>query len=188
MLQKILFVDDEPNVIHSLKRILRKEPYQILWAYSGDEALHWLAQHTVDVVVSDAQMPGMSGTELLRRVSEKYPETIRIILTGNANIDMAIRAINEGQVYRFLRKPCHEWELVSTIRAALKQREFLMKTKQLLKLYRQQSDYVARLEQKFPGISEVEKDEEGVVILTDVSNSYDSLIREIEKEIINSKR
>ncbi|HDL18230.1 MAG TPA: response regulator [Bacteroidetes bacterium] len=188
MSQKILFVDDEPNVINSLRRTLQKESFEILSAFSGQEALQLLSEHIVDVVISDEQMPGMSGTELLSRISKSYPDTVRIVLTGNANIDMAVRAINEGQIYRFLRKPCHELELIAIIHAALQHREFLQKTKELLKLYRQQSGYVAQLENRFPGISDVQKDEKGTVVLTDIPDNYENLIKEIENELGKSRR
>jgi len=86
----VLFVDDEPSFTDSLKRILRKEPYEILSAGSADEALMILDGQVVDVVVSDEKMPGMSGSEFLSIVSKRYPETIRIMLTGHASLDRYI--------------------------------------------------------------------------------------------------
>ena len=86
MQHKVLFVDDEPNGTKALKRALRREPYDILSAGSADESLEMLERESVDVVVSDENMPGMTGSEFLAVVYEKYPDTIRIILTGHASL------------------------------------------------------------------------------------------------------
>lgn len=99
---KILLVDDEPHVTEALRRTLHTEPYEILSANSANEALQIPAREPVTVVISDERMPGMRGTEFLARVYRDYPETIRIMLTGHANLELAMRAINEGQIYRFL--------------------------------------------------------------------------------------
>jgi len=85
MARKVLFVDDELHVTEGLKRALRKEPYEIMSANSADKALEILARQPVDIVVSDEKMPGMSGSEFLTVVCRKYPDTIRIILTGHAS-------------------------------------------------------------------------------------------------------
>ena len=122
MSHKVLFVDDEPKVTRAIKHTLRKENYEILSAVSAQEALGILERESVDVVVSDEQMPGMSGSELLARVCREYPDTVRIILTGQASLEAAVRAINEGEIYRFLEKPCDAEELATAIRQALQQR------------------------------------------------------------------
>ena len=122
MKPKILLVDDEPNITQALTKRLRHEDYEILSAPSAEEALQILAREPIDVVVADEQMPGMSGSELLAVVSREYPDTVRIILTGQANLEAAVRAINEGQIYRFLEKPCAAEELAAIIRQAVQQR------------------------------------------------------------------
>jgi CheY-like chemotaxis protein len=100
----VLFVDDEPNVTDGLKRALRREPYEFLTATSGAAALKILEGQYVDVVVSDEQMPGMSGSVFLSTVRKQFPHTIRMILSGQASLEAAVRAINEGQVHRFFLK------------------------------------------------------------------------------------
>lgn len=97
----ILLVDDEPNVTDALKRSMRNEPYELLTASSAASAQQILAGRHVDVVVSDEQMPGMAGSEFLSWVRAQFPHTIRMILSGQATLAAAIRAINEGEVYRF---------------------------------------------------------------------------------------
>ena len=115
----VLLVDDEPNVTDALKRLLRQEPYEILTAISAAAAQELLERNHVDVVISDEQMPGMSGSVFLSGVRKQYPHTIRMVLSGQASLEAAVRAINEGEVYRFFLKPCNATDLVITIRQAL---------------------------------------------------------------------
>lgn len=115
----VLLVDDEPNVLEGFQRGLRKEPYTVLTATSAEEGLRILAHTPVDVVISDEQMPKIKGSEFLAKVHREYPKTIRIILTGQASLESAIRAINDGEIYRFLTKPCSVVELAKIIRKAL---------------------------------------------------------------------
>jgi len=122
----VLLVDDDANVLHGLARALRRQPYDLYTARSGDEAMAILKARKIDVVVSDQQMPGMSGNDLLAWVAENDPQVTRIVLTGHATTDTAIRAINEGLVYRFFTKPCNEVELAVTIRKAIEDRDSLV--------------------------------------------------------------
>src|SRR3989304_5476548 len=94
----VLLVDDDDNILYGLVRALRKQPYQLLTAKSGDEAMLILKSRDVDVIVADEVMPGISGGDLLAWAAENVPETIRIILTGKPTTSIAIRAINEGRV------------------------------------------------------------------------------------------
>lgn len=103
----LLLVDDEINILSSLKRLLRRDGYNILQANSGQEGLDLLAQNEVDVIVSDQRMPGMSGVEFLREVKKIYPDTVRIVLSGYTELQSVTDAINEGSIYKFLTKP---WE------------------------------------------------------------------------------
>ncbi len=122
MQHNVLIVDDEPTITNLLKDVFSSEPYGILSADSAEEALTLLDREDVDVVISDEKMPGMSGTEFLTVVRQKYPDTIRMILSGNASFESAIQAINEGEIYRFFTKPCNVFDLAITIREALKKK------------------------------------------------------------------
>ena len=103
---RVLFVDDEPNVLDSIRRQLRKS-CEILTATSGVEALALLKDTgPVALVISDMRMPGMSGAELLAKIRDLYPDTVRMILSGQADLESTISAVNEGHVFRFLTKPC----------------------------------------------------------------------------------
>lgn len=115
----VLLVDDDIGVLEGLERALRKEGLDVLSATSARGAFEILCRTSVDVVVSDDRMPGMSGTELLAAVREALPSVARIILTGGGTLDAAARAINEGVVFAFLTKPCEATALASLVRDAL---------------------------------------------------------------------
>lgn len=115
----LLLVDDEENILRSLQRVLRKEPYELQVATSGEEALGMLNVQKFDLVISDARMPGMDGPTLLSEIKEKWPGCIRILLTGYADINSTIKAINDGQIYRYISKPWDDEELKLVVRHAL---------------------------------------------------------------------
>jgi diguanylate cyclase (GGDEF)-like protein/PAS domain S-box-containing protein len=116
----LLIVDDEPNNLLALKRLLRREGYQVLTASSGQEGLDLLALNTVQVIVSDQRMPGMCGSEFLGIVKELYPDTIRIILSGYADLSTVTDSVNRGAVFKFLTKPWEDDQLREHIRDAFR--------------------------------------------------------------------
>jgi response regulator RpfG family c-di-GMP phosphodiesterase len=115
----VLLVDDEENILSSLRRVLRGEAYSVQIATGGEQALEILRSQPIDLVISDARMPGMDGATLLAEVQKHWPETMRILLTGYADISTTIRAINQGQIYRYISKPWDDDELRLTMRQAL---------------------------------------------------------------------
>ena len=119
MNRTVLFVDDEPVILKAILRILRKEPYAVLTASSGVDALRMMAEAPIDVLVSDENMPGMNGSELLRRVRRDHPEVIRILLSGGAAPSTAGRRARSADLYRILVKPVTPDELARTLRQAL---------------------------------------------------------------------
>jgi DNA-binding NtrC family response regulator len=141
----VLLVDDDENLLHGLARTLRRQPYRLYTARSGDEAMHVLKSRAVDAIVADEQMPGMSGTELLAWAAQHYPDVVRIVLTGRATAETAIRAINEGAVYHFFRKPCDVVQLAITIRKALEHKDLLAENRRLLQLHGRQPPGAERL-------------------------------------------
>ena len=187
MRPKILFVDDEPHNTKAIIRALRKEPFDILTAESGMEGLDVLANESVDIIVSDERMPGMSGSEFLARACRQYPETIRIILTGHADVNAAIRAINEGEVYRFLTKPFNPTELIVTIRQAFQHKQLIEQSRRLLRKVKHQSAILDELETRNPGITSVEKDECGSIIVDEADYDMDRLLEEINAEVTKSE-
>ncbi len=119
----VLFVDDDPSVLANLRRGLWREPLDVVTAGGPDVALAVLHDRDVDVVVSDEQMPGMPGSELLSIVRHLYPEVCRILLGGHADVEGALRAINDARVFRFLTKPCPIAEIAGCITDALAARQ-----------------------------------------------------------------
>jgi two-component system probable response regulator PhcQ len=165
MKHTILIIDDDVAIREMMKESFSKEPYTVLIAGSADEALSILSQGPVDVVISDEKMPGMSGSELLAVVRKKYPDTIRMILTGHANLDSVIRAINEGEIYRFFKKPCNMIDLAITVRHALQHKVVLEESQRLQKVVNQQYTLIDDIEKHHPGISNVKRNEDGAIIL-----------------------
>ncbi len=106
VLPAVLVLDDEPKLLSGLKRALRKEPYELLCATTADEAFAILHERPIDVVISDQDMPGMTGTVFLAKVRETYPSACRFMLTGKATLDVALQAINDDAVRQFFTKPC----------------------------------------------------------------------------------
>lgn len=121
--RRLLLVDDEPAVLSSLKRLFRRDGYQVLSAPSGAEALELLARHPVDVILSDQRMPGMTGVEFLRRTKVLHPQTVRITLSGYTDLQSIIDAVNEGAVYKFLVKPWDDERLREHVAQAFAQKE-----------------------------------------------------------------
>ncbi|HTY63248.1 MAG TPA: response regulator [Acidobacteriota bacterium] len=175
----VLFVDDDRNILDAVSRALRQEPYEIQKATSAEEALRMLSRIPADVVVTDEQMPGMSGTAFLSRVRELYPDTVRFMLTGKATIDLAINAINSGGITRFFLKPCESMELSVAIRQALEQRQLMLAARRLLEKTKQQGALLERLEKSHPNITHVDRDEDGAITIQDIAGDPESLIREI---------
>lgn len=181
----ILLVDDEPNVVSSLKRALMDEPYKIHTASSGVEGLSILKENRIKLVISDEKMPGMSGSEFLSAVKKLFPDTIRIILTGHASIQAAMNAVNNGEIYRFFAKPWNEIELKLAIRSAIEKFDLEEENKRLLKTVKRQANELHQLEKSFPGITSMQKDTEGNLILPEISVSDEDLsdiVAQIESE------
>ena len=143
---RILCVDDEQNVLRSLTRLFLDDPYEILTAPSGAEGLLILNQcGTVPVVISDYRMPGMNGVEFLSEVRKRWPETVRIVLSGYADTGAIVSAINEGQIYRFVAKPWNEDELRVTVANALERYDLGRKNLELTEELRRKNDELTAL-------------------------------------------
>lgn len=148
----VLLVDDDDNVLSSLRRSLRNEAYELLTANCAGAALQLLERQPVDLVISDAQMPGMDGPTLLAQVQQRWPDTLRLLMTGLADLDTSIRAINQGHIYRYLSKPWNDDELRITLRQALAHQHAEREHRRLERLTREQNlrlqELNANLEQR----------------------------------------
>ena len=137
---RILFVDDEENVLRSLKRLFMSEDYTVLTALSGPDGLAVLKEVEVPVIVSDQRMPVMTGAEFLEKSRELSPDSVRIILTGYADVEAAIGAINRGGAYRYVSKPWNDNELLLVIKDAFDKYRLVKENKYLTELTIQQND------------------------------------------------
>ena len=141
----ILLVDDEESILNSLRRLLRGQPYDVLLAGSGAQALEIMAAQPVDLVMTDARMPAMDGATLLAETHRLYPATSRILLTGYADLTMIIKAINEGQIHRYISKPWNDDELLLILRQSLEHQFSDRERLRLEQLTREQNDQLKAL-------------------------------------------
>ncbi|XGA81251.1 response regulator [Halomonas sp. CH40] len=135
----LLLVDDEPEVLHALGRLLRNEPYRLLFAADADQALALCADNVVDLVMTDYRLQGQDGVELLGRIQQSHPDCLRLLLTGQADMQATIRAINDGHVYRFIAKPWNNEELRQVLKQALSHQQS-EREQQRLKVVTQQQN------------------------------------------------
>ena len=115
----IIIVDDTREILSSMQRELRAEPYNVFYANSGEEALKILSENPCKLIISDIKMPRMDGFELLGRVQEKYPDIIRVVLSGHTDVKLILKLVNKGGIYRYLTKPCEADDIKSTIRQCI---------------------------------------------------------------------
>jgi two-component system probable response regulator PhcQ len=181
----ILLVDDESHVTDALSRHFPRDRYEVLRAGSAAEAYEILDKRRVDVVISDERMPGEAGSEFLAKVRRRHPATIRMILSGQASLAAAVRAINEGEVYRFFLKPCNPVDLLFTIQRALDHRRLAEHSRALLADYRRQAALLTAVERMQPGLLKLEVDESGAILVDaeDGSESVEALLRDIEQSM-----
>jgi putative nucleotidyltransferase with HDIG domain len=148
----VLFVDDEGNILKAVQRLLRNEPWKVLTASRGSEALEILDQTPAQVVVSDQRMPEMSGVDLLQAIRERRPNVVRMMLTGYTEMNVAVEAINRGEIYRLITKPWNDEELKATLRQAFDHFDLKEEIKRLNQITREQNlklqDMNRNLEQK----------------------------------------
>lgn len=136
----VLFVDDETNILSSLRRLFRPLGYRIFTAEGGAQGLEIMERETVDLVVSDMRMPEMNGAQFLEKVREHWPDTVRILLTGYAEIGATIDAINKGQIYRYVSKPWEDNDITLIVRHALQQKVLEREKKRLEELTNKQNE------------------------------------------------
>lgn len=147
----LLFVDDERNVLTALRRMFRPLGYRVLMASGGEEAIAVLQKIEVDVIVADMRMPKMSGTELLAQAAERWPHTLRILLTGYSDIASAVQAIKEGHIHRYLNKPWNDEDLKLMVAQAMEHRHLVKEKALLVSLAREQNRELKGLSESLEG-------------------------------------
>ena len=123
---RVLVVDDEPGITRALARLLRSEGFDVETANDPTAALGFMDRREVDVVISDERMPGGSGVEFLETCAREHPETVRVLLTGQADARIASEAVNRAEVFRFLWKPWDDAQVIAIVREAAWRRSLLL--------------------------------------------------------------
>jgi DNA-binding NtrC family response regulator len=152
-------------VLKALRRILNTEDFSVICAESAAEALGALANHDIDIIISDQNMPVVSGTVLLQQARELFPRVIRMMLTGSTDIEVAKNAINQGAIWRFFTKPCDDFELITAIKQALKVRNLERENDRLKTSLRAQAELLKGLEEEYPGIADKRVSADGAIII-----------------------
>jgi two-component system probable response regulator PhcQ len=161
----ILVVDDEDMIRRALVRTLKSEGHRLFTAASAEQALTLLESEPVTLVISDHRMGSMSGLELLRKISERWPDTLRVVLTGHADLQMALEAINQGGLFGFLTKPWEDSALRQMVRLGVERHALARENAQLRDTVRAQDRVLRKLEQEHPGIASVQRDSSGAVVI-----------------------
>lgn len=183
----LLLVDDEPNILSALKRLLRRDGYRILTGNSASEGLDIMARENVDVIISDQRMPAMTGVEFLRQAKELYPETVRIILSGYSELQYITDAINEGAIYKFLSKPWDDEQIRKNIRDAFQFKEIVNENhrlnvevqtsnRELAKANRQLSDMLRQKQ------SQIQRDEVSIGVIREMLHQIPFPVIGIDEE------
>ena len=162
---KILLVDDEEKVLHSLKRALHSDDYMIYTSLSAEEAEGIVKTERPHLIICDYQLGGMNGMDFLKKISEESPEIIAILITGHAELKIAVEAINKAVLYKFILKPWDNDDLKVTVQRALEYRAALAENKRLLNEIKKWEDHIEKLEKEYPGITKVKRNSEGRIIL-----------------------
>lgn len=135
----LLFVDDEPNILKSLKRLFRSAEYNVHLAEGGEQGLALLEQNPIDLIISDMRMPQMDGATFLAEAAERWPDTVRILLTGYADLESTVAAVNKGRIYCYCSKPWEDNELKILVNNALAQKRLRDERQQLFAIINRQN-------------------------------------------------
>ena len=163
----ILAIDDDPDILSSLRRALTGIGCPVLTTEDVDQVFAILDDQPIDLIISDIDMPAMNGLELIRRVRAAHPDVVRVMLTGQATFDAARRAINEGEVHRFLSKPFDIDELRRTVSDGLARRkELAQRSRTGIQADRRRALH-AQLESEHPGITKLKRDATGTYVVSE---------------------
>ncbi|NHZ81233.1 response regulator [Massilia sp. CCM 8695] len=155
----VLCVDDEPNILSSLRRLFRPEGYRVLVAESGAAGLAILEQEKVDLVISDMRMPEMDGAKFLEHVRQRWPDTVRLLLTGYSDVSSILAAINRGEIYRYITKPWDDNDILLVVRHGLERHALEQEKARLEALTLRQNDELKSLNQSLEAKVEIRTEE-----------------------------
>ncbi len=163
---KVLLVDDETAVLHAVRRIFsHSQVVELLTVEDPFAAMEMVVEGGIALVISDQQMPGMTGLEFLSWVNANHPEIVKIIMTGDTDIQTAVQAINDIGVYKFIRKPWNNDDLYWTVVRALEMARMQQKNRQLQAELNEKDQSLQRYERLYPGITSVDRDADGAIVI-----------------------
>jgi two-component system, probable response regulator PhcQ len=168
----ILAIDDDPEILQSLRRALTGIGCPVLTTEDPDQVFAILQDQPIDLLISDIDMPAMNGLELVRRVRTAHPDVVRILLTGQATFDAARRAINEGEVHRFMSKPFDPAELRRVVSDGLARRQELARQSRTGVAADRRRALHAQLESEHPGITKLKRDPTGSYVVSDARSAW----------------
>ncbi len=177
---QVLLVDDEPEVLNTLHRQLRRE-FDTFLAHSADEALAVIDNRPIHVVISDERMPGTTGSELLKQIKEQNPDIVRLLLTGYADLQAVIQAVNQGRIYRYITKPWDAAEIRAVIRDAHERYRTLAEKRRFLDELRETNDL---LDQRV--WERTKQLERALLELRDSDRLYRSIVENISDPIMTT--
>lgn len=154
----VLFLDDEENILNSIKRMFIDEPYGIVVAQNSKDALEILAKEKIKVVLSDQRMPDISGTQFLHWVKTQYPDVVRIIFTAYADLDVAEQAINVSGVYRFINKPWNPGELKAAVVNAMYHYDLVLENRHLLETLKEKNIELQTINSRLKNLNDVQRE------------------------------
>jgi len=171
---KIQLVDDEPNILSALRRLLKPQGWEIHTYDTVESALGGLLEHDYAVIVSDYQMPSADGVTYLQFAKQRQPDAIRLVLSAYGDRNSMIKAINQAEVYRYLSKPWDDYELVASIKSAIDLYQLKTENRRLRDeldtqkaMIRAREAELLRLETDHPGITRVLRDTDGSVLISE---------------------
>jgi DNA-binding NtrC family response regulator len=160
----ILVVDDEESFIEYIQRLMSDENYNVITVASAQEGLGVLEKQQVSMVISEYEIPLMNGLEFLEKVRIIYPNILTVMVTDHADIDLAIKAINEAGVYKFLLKPLDDIDFKNMIKKTLESLQVIKERDVLIRKVKTHESTLKDLEKRYPGITKVERDEDGYIL------------------------
>ena len=181
----VLFVDDEKNLLSSIRRSLINEPYKQYFIESGKEALNFLEKQQVSVIATDLSMPGMDGLSLLKQVKLKYPLIIRVIITGVTDMAMVLNAIHSGETHRVITKPIRfDEELIPVIRQSIQLHELMQKNELMNKMIRDYNNKLLKMNKEYQQLKDIaEKDNDRK---SKIINQLEGVLTPFIYKVINS--
>ncbi len=175
-MNRIMVVDDEDNILRALRRVLSGNNQDVELFSNPHEALRRTQVAVFDLIISDYRMPDMDGISFLCEIKKLQPESMRIIISGHADMQGLLGAINEAEIFRFVRKPWDDYDLQATVEHALLHRSVLVENRRLAdqvrrqrEILHKQSAAIQKLETQYPGLTKVNWGEDGSVIMEEDS-------------------